>query len=197
MNKNILATAVGIISFAFYSNAMSCTVSDVTFEGDDANSCMGPIDGNDNAGNIGYVGFDFLVKDESSPDTYMGIEFSLTGITGGDTSGVLELAWTDVGDPLNLPLTMDLVFVLKASDAFASYLFEGIGLAPAPDNSGSGTWLISFENNGGQIPGMSHGSVYGKVVDTPDTPLSEPLTLGYLGMGLLAGFVARRRREKK
>jgi len=192
-NPLITMTAIALLAVGSYANAMSCSVTDVTYEGMNADGCMGPVSGNDDSGNIGYTGFDLLVKDETSPDTYMGIEFSLT--TSPGTSGTWSFSWLDVGNPLDLPLSIDLVFVTKASSSFAAYLFEDELLALPPDNSGSGTWEITYLNGGGKIPNLSHASVYGKIVDTPpEIPLPEPITLGYLMMGLMAGFLARRRR---
>ncbi|MDH3977888.1 MAG: PEP-CTERM sorting domain-containing protein [Gammaproteobacteria bacterium] len=209
MNKTFTTLLIGLAAFLFMSvaSAAPCAVTDVTYESSNADDCAGPIAGNDNESNIGFTGFDFIVKDETSPDTYMGIEFTLTGITAG-TSGNWTLGWSDAGDPLDLPLTMDLVFVVKASDSFSSYLFEEVDLIGDP-GSGSGTWEVTFLNNGGQIPNISHASIYGKVtgeppctVDCEPPPctvdcnnLTEPTTFGLLMMGLVGTFVTRRRKN--
>ena len=210
MNKNSSKILIGIAGLLFASlvSAADCQVTDVTYETANADDCTNVASDNDNSGNIGFSGFELITKDESSPDEWMGIEFTLTGIDTGSSSGNWTLAWADVGDPLDLPLTLDIVFVVKGSNNFASYLFEDLNLIGDP-GSGSGTWEVTFENNGGQIPNISHASIYGKDPSTPpcgepcEPPpcetgcgeLTEPTTFGLLMMGLVGTFVTRRRKS--
>ena len=172
-------------------------VSDVTFRGSNADDCYGVQSGNDLGAQgefIGWNGFELLVADNSgnnpgSTGSWMGVNWSLSPQANA-RSGSYPLSWSDPL-PLNLPLTLDLVVVTKASDRFASYLFDA-ELFQASPSSGSGTWEIAFRNNGNQIPKLSHLSIWGRVVPTR---VPEPATLGLMALGLagVAGAAAKRR----
>lgn len=173
-------------------NSDGLSLADVTFRGSSADNCYGVVVDNDKADNIGFAGFAELLKsDGTGTGSIGGVNFTLTGVVNGTSAGVWTLSWVDPA-PIDLPLTLDLVVVLKASDRFASYLFTNELIQAMPD-SGAGTWKIEYENEGGQIPGLSHMSIYAKIRTT--TIVGEPGTLGLFGAGLaLVGLLGRRRR---
>jgi hypothetical protein len=135
----------------------------------------------------------FLTKDESwVPATYMGVEFDLD--TTGRKSGSWTLATRDVdsGALLNLPMELDLVVVLKASNRYAAYFFDDAVL----DGTDGGIWSIAYANHGGRIPRLSHMSFYVRVDEDGGIPSAIPEARTYAmmlaGLGLV-GFMARRR----
>jgi hypothetical protein len=137
----------------------------------------------------------FLTKDEAMrPATFMGVEFALD--TAGKTGGTWTLAGTDTNGAalLNLPLELDLVVVLKASNRYAAYFFDDAVF----DGTDGGTWSIAFENHGGQIPRLSHMSFYVRIDEDGGIPSAIPEAQTYAmmlaGLGLV-GFMARRARK--
>ena len=173
-------------------------VSDMTFNGNDADDCYGVVMENDDGGNVWTTpGWLLFGKDDAS-QTIGGIDFTLTSGTLGDTSGVWDLSWEEVGLP-GYDLSLDFVGVLKASDRFASYLFSDLNFTA--DGSGDGTWEISYINNGGQIPSLSHLSLYYKNAEGGKPPgggpIPEPSFIALFGMGLLGMGLSHIRRKRK
>lgn len=127
-----------------------------------------------------------------STGSFGGFNFSLSA-TGAKT-GTWELTATDPDpiSPPNLPTSLDLVGALKASDRYALYFFNDIVI----DVDNDGTWRISFVNNGGQIPDLSHLALFVRAGNGgPPFEIPEPASLGLLGLGM-AGMAAIRRRRK-
>jgi hypothetical protein len=186
-------------SYCSEGNTNGLSLADMTLGGALATDCYGVVMGNDKLSAVNSLdwGSDWtlLTKDESMlPATFTGLEFDLD--TSGSTSGVWSLAASDVnGTPLlNLPVELDLVFVLKAGNRYATYFFDDAVLG----GTDSGTWSIAFENHGGQIPGLSHLSLYARIDEDGGIPSAIPEAQTYAmflaGLGLV-GFMARRARR--
>jgi MYXO-CTERM domain-containing protein len=184
-----------------------------------ATTCVGPIDGNlsigaGGGGNYGTADVNDLL---GQADEYVGgvadggsvtinlfgvdITFTLSPESGDQNkSGDYLLTATSAGGALFPPsIFLDFAVNLKGSDSFALYFFDDREF----DGSGGGTWKISFLNNGGKIPGLSHmeiffreGSSTSSQSSQSSLTVSEPgsSSLALMGLGLLAGsFVLRRR----
>ncbi|RLQ20373.1 hypothetical protein DWB85_17915 [Seongchinamella sediminis] len=146
-----------------------------------------------NALNGGFAGdaWSLLDKTGESASAFFGVTFELTAQLGA-TSGSFELSWSETGSP-GLPLSMDFVFVSKAAGNWGAYLFESIDFSSDP-LSGDGLFEVTWSNNGGQAPGLSHASIYGRLVDSTRSggegriPLPGTLVLVGLGLGALRIF---------
>lgn len=143
-------------------------------------------------------------SDTAGSGTVGGIEFTVTA--GNANSGSWTLAWKDANGALapNLPVQLDFVAVLKASNEATAYLFNDVVLTADPLN-GSGSFSVQADpNRRGVFPRLSHLSLYVANFETPPgpnptptpTPAPEPATLALFGMGLASlGFAMRRRRR--
>ena len=193
----VLSMPAAAATYCSGSFASGLSLQDVTFSGAPASDCYGVAPGNDRLSAINTLewgdGWTLLTKDESqAPVTFMGVEFEL------DTQGRKSGSWTlatrdlDTGSLLNLPMELDIVVVLKASDRYAAYLFDDAVF----DGTDGGTWSIAFENRGGQIPDLSHMSFYVRVDEDGGIAAAIPEARTYammlVGLGLV-GFMARRR----
>jgi hypothetical protein len=192
-----LVTGVLVLGMAGMAQALPVTVSDMQLNGEDADAVAGPISGNDDAATIdalfGGNAWTFIAKDdgpgEEDTGSLGGIDFSLVSTTG--TSGTWNLTWNGSG----FPVLIDLVAVLKGGNIFAAFLFDNEMLTAPDTNNPDDHWSITFLNNGGNIPGLSHLSLYGRDV-VPQNPVPEPATVLLVGTGL-AGLAAVRRRKAK
>ncbi|SNT39387.1 PEP-CTERM protein-sorting domain-containing protein [Noviherbaspirillum humi] len=148
---------------------------------------------NNNSSNFFGGGWTGVVKDDAGGGStegnniFNGIQFALSAL--GNNTFTLNLTDTNPSAPLNLPATFDLLGVLNGGNVDAAYFFDDILL----DTSNNGSYTISFKNNGGQIPGLSHLDIL--VRDGRNTNVPEPGPLSLLAIGIM-GFMWVRRRNQ-
>jgi hypothetical protein len=199
-----LALTGVILSFSSFSSAAFCTPEDVAWNGNSADACAGPFNGNDTGGNQNTFGtnlptkgpwagedFTLLTKSDSNPqkteNSIGGVDFLIS--TSSGTSGVWTLSWTEKVAG-SLPITLDLIASVKGSSAYTLFLFKDLTFKTVP-LSGTGTFsTISLQTNGDQTPNLSHMSIFGRIAITEEVP--EPATVALLGLGLI-GIGFRRR----
>jgi hypothetical protein len=200
-----LALTGVILSFSSFSSAAFCVPTDVTWNGNAADDCEGPSDGNDTGrgpqntfndtlpddGLWAGEGFTLLTKSDSNPpkteNSIGGVDFLIS--TSGGTNGEWTLRWTEKVAG-SLPITLDLIASVKGSNAYTLFLFKDLTFLTVPF-SGTGTFSTqSLRTGGDQTPNLSHMSIFGRIAITEEVP--EPATVALLGLGLI-GIGFRRR----
>lgn len=188
------------------------SVTNMTFRGNNADNCFGVVENaNDSAallngntlvaGGVFGGGWTEVAKDDTpggeSSVLFGGLKWFVDASPeGGAQSGTWTLTVQEDPSSPDLPLVFDLLGVLKGSNDFATYLFSA-ELFTAANTTGSGTWEVVFATAGnGNIPNLSHLTVYARSGGTPPETLPEPGSLALLSIAALgAGFVIRRRRN--
>lgn len=195
----LVAVFFSLPALAVCSGGSGLALSDVSFNGQFATACHGAVIGNAKADSVDSLGWGdgwtLLGKDsDKSFASFMGVDFQLDA--SGHKSGSWSLLSTDANglEGLNLPMELDLVVVLKASNRYAAYFFDDAVL----DGSDGGTWSIAFTNHGGQVPGLSYLGLYVRIDEDggiPAIPEAHTYALMLVGLGLV-GLAARRRARR-
>lgn len=195
------------------SNSDGLSVTDMTFNGNNAGNCYGVATGS-TAGPGGTAtgdkvwpttgDWEELVKSENGqPDsgTVQGVTFALAAVDVTANQGNWELSWSQTGSP-GFDLTMDVVGAIKTQTGFASYMFEDLKFTADP-LTGTGTWAVKFCLQGqcNNLPEISNLSLwYQNPVHTdppnpdpaPDNGVPAPAPLVLIGLGgLLLGLMRR------
>lgn len=137
--------------------------------------------------------FSGLAKSDGTSVTYNGLRFSVSAAAA--KSGGWTVSWQDTNGaaPLNLPVVMDLAVGLFGGSNGDGYLFQDV-LLPVSPSSGSGSFSVTFFNNGGKNPALSHLTLIGG--DARPVPAPEPMSVALFGSSLLGLGIARRWRRR-
>jgi hypothetical protein len=199
MKKKYLAgLATAVFFMGMTGMAQSISVTDMQLNGQDADAVALVLANNDNETLINALGgsfegndWAFIAKDDppggpAGTGSLGGINFSIVSTTG--QSGTWDLTWSGAG----FPVSIDFVVVLKGGSLnFAAFLFDNETLAAPGTNAPDDPWEITFLNNGGNIPNLSHLSLYGR--DVVHQTIPEPTTMLLLGLGLVGLAGVRRK----
>jgi len=153
--------------------------------------------------------FSLLARSEPSGNTsgtLNGISFSLAASTFNASSGTFTVNWTDTNGlaPANLPIDLDFAMLINGGSNSDGYLFKDVLLLAPPNNHGTGTFNITFLNNGGNFPDLSHMDLIGGLsatqcptcAPTPQLDVPEPMTLAIFGTSAMGLMWARRSGKK-
>ena len=146
-------------------NLNTCGVNDVTFRLAASQACFGEYtSSNDDLALLNSLpvfggGWETMVRDNGTEGSalYNGVNWTLRA-DNTQTSGNWQLLLQDPA-PANLPMSIDFMVVLKGSNSWSAYQFNGQKFYPT-DLTNNGTFAISIVNGGNQTPGLSHMSLY-------------------------------------
>ena len=165
-------------------------VSDVTFEGANADDCDGLFSGNNSLTEVNAApnplfggGWEAETKDDNN---LLSAEFAgalwqvdaQVGVNGQVTPGTFTLTLSDpppTPPTTTLPIFADLLIVTKAGNDYAAYLFDDLSFGTL--GTYDGTFVISFgANSAGEFPNLSHLSIYFRdgVPPPPDEDTTPP-----------------------
>lgn len=185
------------------TNTDGMSTNNMTFNGVAANDCYGIASGNDSLGDINALAN--WNGAGTADDWLYQLKDNAPGNATAGTGSFFGVAWTLQASQISpgtwtlsgvgaLPQTLDFVGVLKGSSSWAAYFFDDRTVT----TSNNGTFSIVFTNKGGNVPALSHMSLYfrqGGGGGNNNTP--EPGTLALVGAGLIAAAALRRRLVKR
>lgn len=171
------------------------TVDEVKLNGINSDDCYGVVLSNQVDVSALWGGLIDPWTGEAKSDE--GDTFDLGGVTFAVTAEQLtEGDWSLLLTGPDGQITVDLIVVLKSADRYAAYFFDDWTFTVPTDEDG--TYHISFVNNGGQTPVLSHLSLFARIAEEPGTPptqIPEPGSLVLLGLGFAGLALVRRRRR--
>lgn len=222
MKYRALSTLVFCASALGYStaNATSCgsapvnsgfSLEDVTFRGLASDDCTGNLGNKVNLNGQGGAlsvnapvlfssfggNWGAELKDDSpgtnanGSTSYLGFDWTVATDAGTAGNWLLTLANPN---NLSLPVTLDLMVLLKGGTSSNAYLFDNETFSTTGANTG--TFSIKFTNGGTNIPNLSHLSLFlreGRPDENIPT-IPEPGTLALLGMGVMGMGMKWRRK---
>lgn len=172
------------------TDSPALSTSNMTYNGANATDCYGRASGNDDAAAMNALkwgsGWQFAARDNKdgadTSNVVAGIQWTLT--TDSGKSGNWLLAGTDTNGVAgaNLGDVFDFIGILKGGNGYAAYYFQNVVF----DGSDGGRWRIVFENNGNQVPNLSHMSIYAREAGGPPGKVSAPAEMALLGAGFIA-----------
>lgn len=191
--RKLCVTVLCLLAFTVPAWASPCgttpglDTTEVTFRTIASDNCAGVIMGNINPQDFpntipafGSTPFQGPLS-EGGSFVFDGVTFGLTVDSVGQTSGTWTLTFES--DP-STTIVADLAVYLKASDRYAVYFFDNESFTT--NGSGEGTFSISFLNNGGQTPALSHLDVgFRQGEGTCCTQVTSLSSLSILGLGAL------------
>ena len=187
----------GTFAFAGTADASTCVPEAVSVNGNIADSCNGPIDGNDTGGSSTFL------DDLGNGDIFAGYgntellsDWELFGKSDDGNMSVTAEEGAISGTFEAFGVTDTLVVTLKVADSFSAFLFT---MVDGPNITGTfDNFLAGLLNNNGNTQTLSHLSIFSAEALDGD-PGPSPVPLPAAGWMLLAGIggltVARRRRK--
>jgi len=150
---------------------------------------------------LGTGALTLLDKSDDAGSPHPGIGGISFEVTANAANNTWQVTWTDVAGLPNLPIIIDFVVGIAAGGKdFAGYLLDDV-LLPINPTSGTGTFEVAFRNNGGQIPNLSHLSLFSAGYRIPDNggggggSVPEPAPIALMGLAF-AGMAALRRSSR-
>jgi hypothetical protein len=214
----LAVTGLLTLGSAFTTNAYAAScgttggldTSNVAFRGSDSDGCGGVFSGNDSLADVNLAGNNLLfggtnwlygLKDDSpglpgsGTASFLGLDWTLSVTAGSSGSWSLTIADPD---PASLPVATDFLAVLKGSNSWAAYFFDNEVFNSI--GTSAGTFNIVFLNGGGNIPDLSHFTLYARQGDLspppPPDPVPEPSIIWLMGIGLMGLAMVLRKQSK-
>ena len=192
-HANVVGYCNNFLSAGPIQVSQGVAVSDMKYNGVNANNCYGAVSGNDDATQINSLwqgGWTLATKSDETNDTgvlVQGVNFAVTETNSG--------IWTLTASGASLPDYFDFVGVLKQGKEWTAYLFDD----RLVDGTDGGTYVITFRGLPNTFD-VSHISIYARAGEAVDFPVvinvvPEPSALALAGLALLGAACSTHRRR--